>query len=246
MEMFDGAVQGGNDLQYNKFHKFEVYLLETFLDVFANLKMEHFETHSLLLTWQGSDASLSPYSSWHIKMQFQTKPLSAGRAHLSKVIIAELSAVSELLKAGFSPRRTVLLAFGFDEEGGSCSAFLILTFSPSASLNEGRGVMDNYFGWTWVAPTTGSKGIVNIKVSVNIPRGIQVLHASVFLPYFLHPPPHTGIGILSALVAAIEAHPPPVKLSVGNPFTEFAMCLREYDVLSLPPSLPLDGGNVDD
>jgi acetylornithine deacetylase/succinyl-diaminopimelate desuccinylase-like protein len=32
--------------------------------------------------------------------------------------IATFSAVSELIASGFSPQRTVLLASGFDEEGG--------------------------------------------------------------------------------------------------------------------------------
>jgi hypothetical protein len=69
--------------------------------------------------------------------------------------------------------------------------------------------MDDYFGLTWVAPAAvrsvhrsllaiyiwlhdqsylqGSKGIVNGKVSVNVPGGIRVLRVSAFLPYFLHP-----------------------------------------------------------
>ncbi|KAJ7315130.1 hypothetical protein DFH08DRAFT_820730 [Mycena albidolilacea] len=301
METFDGAVQEGDDPRYNKFYEFETYLLETFPDVFANLKMEPFETHGLLLTWQGSDASLSPYvcrpsdllgsvlsMSPPVLMTHQdtvpdetverwTRPPFEGyvdhdgwvwgrgvvdckntlsvlsHAHwIPRMLtcyrsIAELSAVSELLKAGFSPRRTVLLAFGFDEEGGAVHSARAIadhlehkygTDSIFMILDEGGGVMDDYFGRTWVAPATDSKGIVNVKVSVNVPGGIRVLRASAFLPYFLHPPPHTAIGILSALVAAIEAHPPPVKLSVGNPFAEFAMCLREYDVLSLPTSLP--------
>ncbi|KAJ7798505.1 hypothetical protein B0H14DRAFT_3492482 [Mycena olivaceomarginata] len=178
-ETFNGAVQEGDDPRYIKFYELEAYLLETFPDVFANLKMEHFEMHSLLLTWQGSDASLSPYSSWRIKIPFHTKPSSARRARLSK----------------HSARA---IADHLEHKYGTDSIFMI--------LDEGGGVMDDCFGRTWVAPATdqshlqGSKGIKNVKV-----------------------PPHTAIGILSALVAAIEAHPPPVKLSVGNPFADFAM-----------------------
>ncbi|KAJ7491460.1 hypothetical protein B0H11DRAFT_1912082 [Mycena galericulata] len=88
-------------------------------------------------------------------------------------------------------------SFGLDEEDGgvhsACaiaahfgdvygfgSVFLIV------ELDEGVGLLVR-FGRTWVAPAT---------VSVNVPGGRSSI-----------PPAHTAIGILSALVTTIEAHP---------------------------------------
>ncbi|KAJ6454169.1 hypothetical protein C8R45DRAFT_1038267 [Mycena sanguinolenta] len=249
-ETFDEAPQDGSDRWYDKFYEFEAYLLETFPDVFAALRLQHFATHSLLLTWQGSDASLAPI----ILMAHQDtvpvpdetverwthSPFSGhvdaegwlwgrGAGDCKNTLIAELSAVSELLAAGFSPTRTVHLAFGFDEEGGPVhSAGAIAqhledkygTDSIFMIVDEGGGVIEDYFGQTWIAPATGEKGSANIKVSVNVPGG----HSSV-------PPAHTAIGILATLVGAIEAHPPPVALSPANPFSAFAMCLAEYGTI---------------
>ncbi|KAJ7435957.1 hypothetical protein B0H11DRAFT_2111863 [Mycena galericulata] len=245
-ETFDGAPTDGADAWYDKFYKFEGYLKETFPDVFAALTLEHFATHGLLLTWKGSDASLQPI----VLMAHQdtvpvpestlarwTHPPFAGdlddegwiwgrgTSDCKNLVIAHLSAVSALLAADFTPTRTVHVTFGFDEEGGGVhSARAIAAHledvyglgSLFLIVDEGGGLLDR-FGRTWVAPSTGEKGSVNVKVSVNVPGG----HSSI-------PPAHTAIGILSALVTTIEAHPPPVVLSAGNPFSTFAICAGEH------------------
>ncbi|KAJ7771249.1 gly-x carboxypeptidase [Mycena olivaceomarginata] len=251
-ETFDGAPTDGADEWYDKFYKFEAYLKQSFPDVFGSLKLEHFATHGLLLTWAGSDASLAPL----VLMAHQdTVPVPAettarwthppfdavfdedgwiwgrGAGDCKNLLIAHLSAVSALLSAGFEPTRTVHLAFGFDEEGGGVhSARYIAAHledvygigqdSVFMIVDEGGGLISDYFGRTWVAPSLGEKGSVNVHVSVNVPGG----HSSI-------PPAHTAIGILSALVTTIEAHPAPLKLSKSNPFAAFAQCLGEYGTI---------------
>ncbi|KAJ7745228.1 hypothetical protein DFH07DRAFT_924789 [Mycena maculata] len=248
-ETFDGAPASGADGWYDKFYDFEAYLTETFPDVFAALKLEHFATHGLLLTWEGSDSTLEPI----ILMAHQDTvpvpeetvarwthpPFAAvldeegwvwgrGAGDCKNLLIAELSAVSALLSAGFTPTRTVHLAYGFDEEGGGVrSARYIAEHledvhgldSVLLIVDEGGGVSESH-GQTWVAPSTGEKGSVNIRVSVNVPGG----HSSI-------PPAHTAIGILSSFVTTVEAHPPPVVLSAANPFSTFAVCLAEYGTI---------------
>ncbi|KAJ7450373.1 hypothetical protein FB451DRAFT_1052311 [Mycena latifolia] len=254
-ETFDGAPDVGDDVWYDKFYAFEAYLTETFPDVFGTLKLEHFATHGLLLTWAGSDETLAPI----ILMAHQdTVPVPAETvarwthppfdAHLDEdgwvwgrgagdcknLLIAHLSAVSELLAAGFAPTRTILISFGFDEEGSSSNARLQHSARYIAAhieevygldsifmiVDEGGGIMADHFGQTWVAPATGEKGSVNIKVAVNVPGG----HSSI-------PPAHTAIGALSALVTEIEAHPPPFALTAANPFATFAVCLGKYGTI---------------
>ncbi|KAJ6592579.1 hypothetical protein B0H19DRAFT_1365022 [Mycena capillaripes] len=256
-ETFDGAPTDGADGWYDKFFKFEAYLKETFPDVFAALKLEHFATHGLLLTWAGSDASLAPLVLMahqdtvpvpeETTARWTHPPFDAvldedgwvwgrGAGDCKNLLIAHLSAVTELLASGFAPTRTVHLAFGFDEEGGGVRSARVIaahledlyglgTDKVFMIVDEGGGLMPDYFGQTWVAPSLGEKGSINVRVSVNVPGG----HSSI-------PPAHTAIGILSALVTTIEAHPPRVALSAGNPFAAFAVCLGEYGACQISSS----------
>ncbi|KAJ7061191.1 hypothetical protein C8F01DRAFT_1057798 [Mycena amicta] len=257
-ETFDGAPSDGGDGWYDKFYAFEEYLRATFPDVFAALKVEQVATHGLLLTWQGSDSSLQPLvlmahqDTVPVPLETVSRwthpPFDAhlddegwiwgrGAADCKNLLIAELTAVSELLHAGFKPTRTVHVAFGFDEEGGGVrsagyisahledlygrdSLFLVVDeggliqppSSPSSPL--------------FITPSLGEKGSVNIRLSVNVPGG----HSSV-------PPAHTAIGILSALVTTLEGNPPEVVLSKGNPFAGYLLCKGEHDPTSLDPTL---------
>ncbi|KAF7360353.1 putative Gly-X carboxypeptidase [Mycena venus] len=217
------------------------------INSFKSLKLEHIASHGLLFTWQGSDASLSPI----ILMAHQdTVPVpentverwthppfeghfdengwiwGRGGGDCKNLLIGELSAVDELLRIGFKPQRTVLLSFGFDEEGGRVrsashlSAHVESIYGKDSVLfiiDEGEGIKEDYFGRTFITPALGEKGSANIEVTVAVPGG----HSSV-------PPVHTGIGILSELVTTIENHPFYPKLSTKNPFSAYAQCLAEH------------------
>ncbi|KAJ7108498.1 hypothetical protein C8R44DRAFT_802850 [Mycena epipterygia] len=246
-ETFDGSSSNGEDPSYDKFGDFEAYLLKTYPLIFESLKLEHIASHGLLFTWQGTDPSLSPI----ILMAHQdTVPVpnntvdrwthppfeghvdedgwiwGRGGGDCKNLLIGELSAVDELLRLDFKPQRTVLLSFGFDEEGGRVrsaqhlSAHVESIYGKDSILfivDEGEGIKEDYFGRTFITPALGEKGSTNIEVTVAVPGG----HSSV-------PPAHTGIGILSELVTTIENHPFYPKLSVKNPFSAYAQCLAEY------------------
>ncbi|CAK5284923.1 unnamed protein product [Mycena citricolor] len=251
-ETFDGAPTVGSDPWFDKFFKFEAYLRATFPDVFAALKLENFATHGLLFTWKGSDAGLAPI----VLMAHQdTVPVPAdtvdrwthppfdavldrdgwiwgrGAGDCKNLLIAELSAISELLKADFKPARTVHVAFGFDEEGGqvrsarAIAAYLEGLYGTGEDkvfllIDEGGGIMEDYHGKTWITPAMGEKGSTNVQLSVNVPGG----HSSI-------PPAHTAIGILSALISTLEASPPALNLEPGNPFAQFVLCLAKYGTI---------------
>ncbi|KAJ6611030.1 hypothetical protein B0H10DRAFT_1953415 [Mycena sp. CBHHK59/15] len=78
-ETFDSASTDGSDPWYDKFYVFMAYLKETYPQVFVSLTLEHFATHGLLLTWQGSDSSLQPISAAipFKPPQFSTHPIAA-------------------------------------------------------------------------------------------------------------------------------------------------------------------------
>ncbi|CAK5274518.1 unnamed protein product [Mycena citricolor] len=253
-ETFDVSPSNGSDPAYDKFGDFETYLVETFPSVFGALELEHVATHGLVLTWRGSDASLAPI----ILMAHQdTVPVpestvsrwthppfegyfveagwiwGRGGGDCKNLLIGELSAIDELLRIGFAPERTVILSFGFDEEGGGVRSAQYLSnhiesiYGKDSMLfiiDEGEGIQENYFGTTFITPATGEKGSTNVEVTVSVPGG----HSSI-------PPAHTGIGMLAEFVRVIEDNAFQPKLSAKNPFSAYAQCLAEY--AEIDPSL---------
>ncbi|MFH1853191.1 MAG: M20/M25/M40 family metallo-hydrolase, partial [Candidatus Neomarinimicrobiota bacterium] len=113
------------------------YLAEAFPSVHNHLQREIVNDYSLLYTWTGSDPALEPLLLLgHTdvvpadSVAWRTPPF-AGVIHDNTVIgrgtlddkscvLGILEAVEYLLQQNFQPERTVLLAFGHDEEiGGS-------------------------------------------------------------------------------------------------------------------------------
>ncbi len=125
--------------------------------------------HALLYTWPGSDPSLAPaLLIGHLDVvpvvpgtedRWTHAPFAGvidegfiwGRGALDdKVnVIGTLEAVELLLRDGFAPRRTLLLAFGHDEEvGGEQGAVRIAAhlasqgIAPAFVLDEGMAIVE--------------------------------------------------------------------------------------------------------
>ena len=126
-------------------------------------------------------------------------------------LIAILEAVEGLLAEGFAPERTLLLAFGHDEEVGGEGARAIAALLASRGtliesvLDEGGAIVQgavpgvaNPLAMVGVA----EKGSVAIDLSIEIEGG----HSST-------PPRHTAIGILAAALTRLEAHPMPGRIA---------------------------------
>ncbi len=119
-----------------------------------------------------------------------------------------MEAVEGLVAKGFQPERTVLLAFGHDEElGGPRGATQI------AALLAERGVKAEYVLDEGGAVTEGAISIVSDPVavigiaekgSVSIELAVETMggHSSM-------PPRQTGIGILAAAIVHLEENPMP-------------------------------------
>ncbi|KAI6106076.1 carboxypeptidase S [Pisolithus croceorrhizus] len=128
-------------------------------------------------------------------------------------LIGIMSAIETLLATGYEPTRTVVLAFGFDEESGGEYGAQTLAIELEAMfgqngyamiVDEGGGYGEQY-GRILATPGVAEKGSVNVRIEVSTPGG----HSSL-------PPPHTSIGILAELLVKIEANPFKVHL-VCNP-----------------------------
>jgi len=126
--------------------------------------------------------------------------------------------------------RSVVLAFGFDEEtsglhgAAALSEYLQETYGENgfALLVDEGGGFGEQFGSVFANLAIAEKGYIDVRVEVTSPGG----HSSV-------PPPHTTIGILSALLVHFEEHPYKVKLARGTPMYLKAQCLAAH-----APDLP--------
>ncbi|OHW98501.1 carboxypeptidase s [Colletotrichum incanum] len=244
-ESFDNYGPVGVDDRWDKLFAFSTYLAKTFPKVHATLKLERVNTHGLLYTWQGSDAGLKPtvlmahqdtvpvapttIDSWtHPPFSGTydgTYVWGRGAMDCKNSLIGILESVELLIDAGFAPKRTLVLSFGFDEEvsgergAGHLAPFLLDRYGKDGAailIDEGSG-FDTQWGQDFAIPGTAEKGAIDVEIVVRTPGG----HSSI-------PPPHTGIGILEELVTRIEANPYEPELISGNPYLEKLQCGAAY------------------
>ena len=208
------------------FRAMAAYLQQAFPRVHAQLRRETVGAHSLLYTWQGSDASLKPMLLiGHMDVvpiepgtedEWTHDPFSSriadgfiwGRGSIDNksAVLGTLEAVEMLLEEGFRPARTVYLAYGHDEEvGGTAGAREIAALLTSRRielemvLDEGGVIADGIFdGIDRPVALVGiaEKGFVSIELVARVQGGHSAL-----------PPAQTAIGLVSAAVARMEAQP---------------------------------------
>lgn len=215
--------------------------------VHRHLKKETVNQLSLLYTWQGTEPTLLPVAFLaHMDVvpadagDWTYPPFSGevadgfiwgrGVIDMKCQLISLLEAVEVLLASGFTPRRTIYLAFGHDEEiGGGNGARAISALLQErgvrleALMDEGGGIAGG------VAP--GIKGLLasiayaeksfaNVRLEVTARAG----HASM-------PCKNGAIGILCRAIRSIESHPMPASLEFVRP-----------SIKALSPHLPFPFG----
>lgn len=187
---------------------------------FSHARVDHVNRLGLVFTFNGTDETLKPLlftahqdvvpvddpSDWTYP------PFSGlfdgvwlwgrGASDCKNVLIALLSVVEDLLHQDWKPTRTVILAFGFDEEShgflgaGSISKELEKRYGPDSFefiLDEGGMGLKTLGDVVYALPGVGEKGSIDIVLSLSVRGG----HSSV-------PPPHTGIGIMSEIIYELE------------------------------------------
>ncbi|KAF7356747.1 Gly-X carboxypeptidase [Mycena venus] len=221
-EVFDAMPPVGQDPRWEVFAPFHDYLLTAFPLV---------NTYGLLFEWTGSDKSLKPillaahqdvvpvepktYEEWThppYSGHFDGELIwGRGSSDDKSGLIGIMTTIETMIAQGFKPTRTVVLAFGFDEEAsglqgaGELGATMRSTYGedlPFAFIvDEGGGFTDKY-GSVFASPSVAEKGYLDVHVEVTSPGG----HSSV-------PPVHTTIGMLAALVVKYENNPYELELS---------------------------------
>ena len=208
------------------------YLEAAFPRVHSALTRETVDRYSLLYTWPGHDPAPAPIVlAGHLDVvpveaatesDWSFPPFDGqidggfvwgrGSFDCKAVVLGLLEAAEALLAAGFSPRRTFLLAFGHDEEvGGTNGAAQIAALlrsravCPHYVLDEGLAITEGvapYVRRPVASIGIAEKGYLNLELSVEVTGG----HSSM-------PPRETAIGILSAAIVRLERHPMPARLA---------------------------------
>lgn len=240
-ESFDDMGSLDDDKRWKIFFDFAEYIRSTFPLVHGELKLEMVNTHGLLYTWQGEDTDKKPLllmahqdvvpvpkatvNSWThppFSGHYDGKYIwGRGSSDCKNQLIAVMESVEELLGAGFKPKRTVVLSFGFDEEisgqegAGHLAPFILDRYGQdgiAAIVDEGAGFSSNW-GSIFATPGVGEKGYTDVDITIRMPGG----HSSI-------PPAHTSIGVLSELITHIEADTYRTWLAENNPFLSAMQC----------------------
>ena len=213
------------------FRTFHAYLEKAFPLVHSRLLREVVGTHSLLYTWTGTDPAAGPIllighmdvvpiepgteSKWTHE-PFGGRIVDGfiwGRGAIDNksAVVGTLEAVEALLADGFRPARTVLLAYGHDEEVGGVSGAREIAallkhrgVKPEMVLDEGGVIADGVLaGVREPVALVGvaEKGFVTIELTTRTAGG----HSSL-------PSAQSAIGIMSAAVARLEQNPLPARL----------------------------------
>ncbi|KAF7354336.1 Carboxypeptidase S [Mycena venus] len=252
-ETFDAMGPIGEDARWQSRGSFVDHLEKSFQLLHSTLALEKVNTYGLLYTWQGSDSTLKPillmghYDVVPVASssvdQWTHPPYSGhfdgeaiwGRGSLDDKagVIGMMMAIEVLLEHKFTPSRTIILSFGFDEEAGGyqgaghLAPALLDRFGPNSLamiVDEGHGYSERY-GSVFAVPGIAEKGSVNVEIEVQTPGG----HSSV-------PPEHTSIGILAAIIVHLESHAPKSTLQIDTPVFEMAQCFAAHGS-TMPPAI---------
>jgi carboxypeptidase PM20D1 len=217
------SYQDSTRFDAREFAAFQRYLRAAFPRLHAALALERVNGYGLLYRWAGTDPTLAPV----LLLAHQdvvpvepgtegrwTEPPFDGRIAGGYVwgrgalddkgnLVAILEAVEHLVAAGAAPRRTVYLAFGFDEEvGGGRGAARIAELlaargvRPWFVLDEGGALVTGLVPGL-AAPVAlvgiAEKGYVTVELTARAAGG----HSSM-------PPRETAVGALAAALVRLE------------------------------------------
>lgn len=214
-----------------EFERFHTFLAAAFPRIRQQLTTEVIGDHSLLFEWKGTDSRLKPILLMaHMdvvpvdsstELTWRHPPFSGkiadgfiwGRGTMDDKgsVLGILEAVEHLLDERYRPQRTILLAFGHDEEvGGHNGAAKIAALLGARKielefvLDEGLNILNGIIsGITAPVALIGiaEKGYLSLKLSVQAVGG----HSSI-------PPADSAINTLSRALQKLAAAPFPPRI----------------------------------
>ncbi|KAL2782538.1 hypothetical protein BJX66DRAFT_345744 [Aspergillus keveii] len=243
-ESYDDLGPIGLDPRWDIFFSVEAYIKKEYPAVFETVTLDHANTHGLILTWEGS---VPPDKAKPILMlahqdvvpvlpetvhEWTHPPYEGffdgeiiwgrGATDDKGYMISLLESLDLLISSGFKPKRTVVVAFGCDEEisGENCgrpiSDFLHGRYGDDGIyliIDEGSVGIQQEFNRSFAMVSVAEKGYIDVSINVSSTGG----HAS-------NPTEHNTIGILSEIITAIESNPFEGKVTAANPMFDFLSC----------------------
>lgn len=237
----------GKDPVWNHMSKFREYLKKTFPLIHLHLHLGRVNEHGLIYTWKGANPSLKP--SLFLAHQdvvpvpeetiteWKHPPFSGffdgdyvwgrGAIDCKTTLIASMSAVESLLRFGYTPKRTLLLAFGFDEEiSGLQGAKKIAEHLAerygkdgiALLIDEGPGIFHEK-GLAYAFPGLAEKGTFNANISVHLHSGHSALSAD---------DNGNSIVVAADLIQQIHDNPIHGEVQAYDPLLQAIFCLGQH------------------
>ena len=217
------TMQNREDTDWPLFLKFQSWLKTTYPNFYGVVQSEQVVEYAQLNIWQGSDASLAPIvflahqdvvpakasdEGWDYPPFDGTiaDGFVYGRGAIDDKgsLIALLEGADRLAASGYKPKRTLIFAFGHDEEvagrGADAISKLLETrgIKPYAVIDEGGAILTGMSGIPGQLASIGvaEKGYLTLKLTAKARGG----HSST-------PPEYTAIGALAKAITKLEASP---------------------------------------
>lgn len=217
-----------------QFDKFLTLIRARFPLIHGRLKQETVNRYGLLYTWAGKNSALPPVL---LMGHYDVVPVIQGTERMWKrppfaglvesgyvygrgtlddktTVMGLLEAVEYLLNTGYQPERTLMLAFGHDEEtlgkrGAMATVDLLEKrgVRPLLVMDEGGVVKtDGIPGFERPTALIGiaEKGYLSLELTATGEGG----HSSM-------PPRQTSIGVIAAALNKLEQNPFPARLDAG-------------------------------
>lgn len=216
-----------------QFDKFLVYIRQAFPLIHQRLTQQTFNQYGLLYEWKGKNPALKPIL---LMAHYDVVPVIQGTQGMWKrppfggiiengylygrgtlddkmSVVALLESVEYLLRNNFQPERSLLLAFGPDEETSGLGARTI------AAALEKRGVSVEYvLDEGGIIKTDGAAGLKKPIALVGITeKGYLSLELTAIGKggHSSMPPAQTSIGLVADAVVKLEQNPFPARLDGG-------------------------------
>ncbi|KAJ4211901.1 hypothetical protein NW759_012188 [Fusarium solani] len=242
------------DERWKPFLEIPGLMKETYPNVYKYASTETVNQFGLVYTVKGSDSSLAPILlTAHQDVvpveeetldRWEYPPFGGyynestgylyGRGSSDKsAITALMSAMEALLsQEDYQPTRTVVFAFGFDEEcsgrrgAGEISKYLQERYGDdgiAVIIDEGGAGVESIGDTLYALPAVYEKGYLDVWFNLLVVGG----HSST-------PPPNTAVGIMSEVVIALEDNPFRPEIFRNGPVHEGLVCFTRYTPRALP------------